>query len=238
MKLKKLNIKKGFTLVEIVVAIGLVSLLLSGVLGLMGVSAQKIDKSLAKTDAKNALDAFVAEMAVLRAGESYATPYDKASDFCGNGVYVYRANVKLDQLAADGSRDVYKYSDLVGDHGANPVIGVDYAEEYRIRPEGSVLAENETDDGIVSGNIYFIRFRGYTVNSTGDLDLDPLSSYGGVHPDGVAGGTLDTSVIFNVQAEVYKNVGVGVDVDSRLADYVDQSGKLRPIFKANLAFRR
>ena len=243
MKQKKLNLHKGFTLVEIVVAIGLVSLLLSAVLGLVAVSARSVDKTLSKAEGQGAVDAFVEEMSKIRRGALDGSLYDKAFRFCdgatGDGskaeaVLVYKTNVELSSSTTEGYLTPVDLRDL-----PSPVPGVDYTEEWRVR-QLSESPPNEFNAGFIAGPAYLIRFKSYEKNTSGDLILS--AGYGEVFPDGGIGKSLAESVIFHVQAEVYKIPFIpDNDLDGAILDldrYQDARGFIRPAYKENLAFRR
>jgi type II secretory pathway pseudopilin PulG len=94
---------KGFSLVEIVVAIGLVALLLSGVMGLMGVSAARISRNLAKEEGEQMIAAFEAKMNSM--------PYVEA--------YAYAANLHETVTNRVSSIICYSYNGAVNQNGAS-----------------------------------------------------------------------------------------------------------------------
>jgi len=143
---------RGFTIVEIVVAIGLVALLLSAVLGLMGISAFKIDKALSKKDGQRMAAAISVELNNVSGADiesdidipsrlKFSSPLQKvgvwkeASDTVEEAIIVYNyavhpvlrdAAASVDPPVEGGSIDDGTYAPFNLRAEPDAIAGIDY----------------------------------------------------------------------------------------------------------------
>lgn len=273
--------QKGFTLVEVVIAIAIIGLLLTGVVAVLAPATDDIDDSLTKIEAQKIVDIFVAEMNIMRGDPtepninvdaydqwaatqaSYgnpSTPYEKAFTWCDMGesnkkdeaVIVYFCNVDPKVTTKENLFKPVNINSSVDFPTTDPPMkGVNYIVQPRVRRRsaGQIALNKELDAGFSSGKAYLLRFKGYQ-KKNGELHL---MGYGKLRPEGDADGDGvipkinpdpsagdDLGLTFSVQVEVYKLRSNGstfvTSVDP--ADYKDEKGKIRPLYKTNIAFRR
>jgi len=112
MKVNPFTKTKGFTLLETVIAIGVLAVLLSGFLVVFAPAAAGIRQSINLQQADRLASALEEEMATLRAGEastSVKTSFDKAfnwllkSDLKTDAILVYQYRGKVGALRGDGT---------------------------------------------------------------------------------------------------------------------------------------
>lgn len=262
------RIQKGFTLVEIVIAIALIGLLLTGVIAVLAPAADDIDDAVVKKEARSVIEQFVAEMSIIR-GEGSLAPgvvnkgqydqYAKAQSKYENADTPY----KKAYTWCDYSNDVneneavfvyYNYVDpkkTTAENHFNPINintldldkstkGIDYIIESRVRRRHSdeINTYRELEGGFTHGKAFLIRFKGYKPTAKG-WELD---DYGEITPIGEYDGD-NLGMMFMVQAEVYKMRTNYVrfitnSSSNSVAKYKDEKGKIRPIYKTNLTFYR
>ncbi len=235
--IRRLKNSKGFTLVEVVVAIGLVALLLTGVMGLMGRGAAMVDRSLSKNVAVWAIEAWVLEMNTYHADgydgtEAYTSAFDKAEKFVteggtvGSAFLVYKYKGDLGPVPrADGSLEPWTQT--------GGVSGVDYVVVSRCQRKivGSTWQADITANSIV-GSVWVMKSRPLERDAvTGVLELAAYNTA----PD-------TTNGFFAAQVEAYK-------VNSNSAGYISSGAfttwfnklgvkPFNPAKSLNIAFRR
>ena len=69
---KNISSRKGFSLVEVVIAIGIVAMLLTTFMAVFGPAQKNINKALGSADANRLVHTLENEMAILRPGEEAA----------------------------------------------------------------------------------------------------------------------------------------------------------------------
>lgn len=249
---------QGFTLVEIVVAIGLVALLLSGVLGLMGVSALKIDKSISKKEAKRAAAAVVQEIGIYdREQDGSLLGYDgmgeaqdpPVPDVPSPGTKLAMAYAWSDECE-EKAIIIYSYA---GDPGEGPKVdgsmaaydlsqggieGVNYYRRTEVRrldefEEGDIKTDFE--NGAIIGNVYLAKFKNYERDG-GNLKLK--ENYGDCETEDFANGVI------SMQLEIFKLPLNGNENFEGLKNYIEKNIKrmndelksIRPVFKTNVSF--
>lgn len=245
--MKILNFKKinrGFTVVEVVIAIGLVALLLTGVLGLMAPATNNIDKALSKGEATRALDTAIAEMNNFKDSDDGVTDYNSDKTGFGKALkWIQDSNTK------NGAVLIYNYSGELGVSEANllsdgSLPGIQRSSsspgEYVVRPKAMRYKDITGDyqdtlsKGVVSGRVYLVKFRGYSKDATsGGLELnDDYHTAGG---DNLIEESSLGMVV--VQAEVYAlKSNLWDEYISKSAFNISKLG--RPLHTRVVAFNR
>ncbi len=249
---RKSNKRRGFSLVEVIIAIGIVALLLTGFLGVFGSAQRNINKSLGFKEANMLKDSLETEMSTLRqieAGTSsgeYTSAFHKAYEMIENStnvanailVYQYKANLVDNDLdPADGILPAFD--------GVDGIQGSSYITQSAVRVRGSEVYNNFTNEELSSksaaGNVYVVRLIQLIKNpSTGDLEL---STRPGEIQHEVGGSNVVSidhddynKAIITFQAEFYR-------LPSNAFGYVD-TGSWRfdnlgnPVAVVNMAVRR
>ena len=174
---KNISSRKGFSLVEVVIAIGLVAVLLTTFMTVFGPAQKNINKALGVAEANRLVHTLENEMAILRPGETFSpsTSFEKAFQWISDSpdeanaiiVYQYQAlpnSENLDgtlQVAIDGNG-----KSLVNDDLNFP--GVDYITQTVARKIGvSANIAQELSPGIVQGKVYAVRMTQLVQDATG-----------------------------------------------------------------------
>ncbi len=150
---------KGFTLLETVIAIGVLAVLLSGFLVVFAPAAAGIRQSINTQQADRLATALEEELATLRPGEAsntVKTSFDKAFDWLLKGnskadaIFVYQYRGKVGALRADGTPDPEPNID-----GKSP------GSDFTMVPMARRLSDREfnADLKAIDGPVYFIKTR-------------------------------------------------------------------------------
>lgn len=258
----KSKINKGFTLVEVVVALGVVAMLLSAVMGLLAVSTSKIDRSLSKAEAKQIVNTVKNKLSNI--------PFEQAADIVGvisagetidaatfnNAMYVYTYNGSLDTPNDDGSPAIYTLN--TGD-----TIGVDYQAYSIARVRGlaidhdndnttaalldSTPLSNELDPLILTSPVYLVKFKPYHEIS-GELILQNEGDTTFIDDTATVSdeSQTDNNVNFTVLVEFYKLKSMNqthltsnaANSPNAIAKYGNSRGLIRPVFSTNITISR
>jgi len=191
MKTHHIDCRKGFTLMETVIAIGILAVLLTAFVSVFGPAAVGIRKALSAQEADRLTNAVIQEMTNLRAGQknSYSSAFDKAfqqiqnSNKSQNALMVYQYRGSLTRLRADGS--------------AEPVAAIKGVpgQDYIVQPMMRGIDDPNLADDIeaVEGKIYVVKCN--------QLTSDPLSS-NAEYKTGAAGVIVDPETGAIVQSSV------------------------------------
>jgi len=158
----KLNVssknRKGFSIVEVAIAMGIVTLLLTTFLGVFGPAQNNIQRAIGAQDISRMKDALSTEMSIYRSSEqmNYDNSFDKAFEMLKGSsdpnmaILVYQYKALLQDTDDDGILPPY-----TGDNG---VQGRDYIIQTAVRrldvdstaaeivnPDGGGEAQNSTD---------------------------------------------------------------------------------------------
>lgn len=172
---------KGFSLVEVVIAIGIVAVLLTTFFAVFAPAQRNIQRSLGIKDANRMSSALENEFAVLRSGESanYTSAFDKAFQWIKNSnseatsVLVYQYTAVPGQSDADLNPDGTPLPYNTADNDGIP--GKDYITFTAVRSMGDAasksLMENELVPGVVTGGVYAVRMTQLVPQTDGSLGL-------------------------------------------------------------------
>ncbi len=166
--------RKGFSLIEVIIALGIVALLLTGFLGVFGTAQKNIQRSLSVKEANQLKDSLETEMAALRKDEKsysakkFKSHFEKAFDMVKNGndpskaVIVYQYKAQTTDTDNDGI--LPPYTDV------NNIPGAGYITQVAVRRVGpqDAFITNELDSKAVYGSVYAVRLT--------QLVSDPTSS--------------------------------------------------------------
>jgi prepilin-type N-terminal cleavage/methylation domain-containing protein len=163
---KNISSRKGFSLVEVVIAIGIVAMLLTTFMAVFGPAQKNINKALGSADANRLVHTLENEMAILRPGEEAAynsSSFEKAFQWIkdsptkGNGIIVYQYQALPGTQNADGT---LKAADIGIINDDQKFPGVDYITQTVARrvdkADATILAE-ELSPGVVQGKVYVVR---------------------------------------------------------------------------------
>jgi len=158
----KLKRRKGFSLVEVIIAIGIVGLLLTGFLGVFGSAQRNISRAISVKEANILKDALETEMSILRTSDvDFTTSFQKAFEMIVDSsdqtlttlVYQYKA----DPLDNRDSGILATYDSEGG------IAGQDFITQVAVRKLGATgssnLLESELQSGVVVGNVYAVKMR-------------------------------------------------------------------------------
>lgn len=175
---RKTRKRKGFSLVEVIIAIGIVALLLTGFLGVFGSAQRSINRSLGVKEANMLKDSLETEMSTLRTGEvdsngtAYANSFHKAFEMikestdASNAILIYQYKANPVDNDEDGILPPF-----TGDDG---IQGKSYLTQVAVRKKGvsDDLMEDELTSKTVVGSVYAVRMTQLLKEPTsGDLEL-------------------------------------------------------------------
>lgn len=228
---------RGFTLMETVIAIGVLAVLLTAFLAVFTPAAQGIRKAISAQEADRLAFTLEQELVTLRSGQgTYATGFAKAYDWIESSnkseqallIYQYRGNPS--QIRADGTMEAYTKVDGVAgkDFVVQPVV--------RRKSDGQVL---EQDLKALEGRIYTVKLTQLVFNAKGELVTGTPGKI--VNPSASGGASTGTGV------DAYPEAYIAFAAEFHLvpnASYSYVQSKLnldtldKPIFTRNLAVRR
>ncbi len=184
MKPTKIRRRNGFSLVEVVIAIGIVAVLLTTFMSVFGPSQQKIADALSIADANRLVSTLESELGTLRPTDksdyvtagSGASAFEKAfqwvkdSHQLNSAVLVYQYQALPDSENADGSLQAVP-SAMVSDDSSLP--GVDFITQTvarRLDKAPNDTLQNELVPGVVEGRVYAVRMT-QLVRRSGGMEL-------------------------------------------------------------------
>ncbi len=236
---KKGSLSSGFTLMETVIAIGVLAVLLTGFIAVFTPAAQGIRRSISAQQADRLATTLERELVTLRDGQlngTAATGFEKAfnwidnADGAANAIFVYQYKGDPSNIRADGTPEP-----TTGDLGQP---GKDYTLQSIAR-RASETAEFQKDLGAIEGAIFYVK----PIQLVYDNDKMVLGTLGTVAdpktnaPVGAAIDYKDAVIAFS--AEFYS-------LPTKSPAYFQPSGGFtkrfdtatRPVFTRNLAVRR
>ncbi|MEO7098725.1 MAG: type II secretion system protein [Luteolibacter sp.] len=189
---------QGFTLLETVIAIGVLSVLLTGFIVVFTPAAQGIRKSINVQDADRLASALEQELVTHRTGDGYSTGFDKAfnwirtSDKAASAVLVYQYRGELGGTTRDdGTPKPVAAKDLKG-----KVPGKDYVVVPMARSRGDAKSAgyfNEDLDAL-EGGVYLVKCTQLVFSAAGATPGLIVGKAGEIKdPKGVVDSTFTTS---------------------------------------------
>jgi prepilin-type N-terminal cleavage/methylation domain-containing protein len=240
MKFKTHRLRRGFTLMETVIAIGVLALLLTAFLAVFGPATSGLRKAISVQEADRLAAALERELVTLRPGGSaddYETGFEKAYEWIksspdsASAVMLYQYRGDPSQLRPDGSMEPYT------ENGG--VAGKDFIVQpaVRLRNDELLMEDLEALDGrIFTVKLTQLVFSGgqLTRGTAGDI-TDPTPDDGDSAGGAGASGYPEAVIAFAAEFFIVPNSST---------DYVKPGGKFdpaklnKPIFTRNLAVRR
>lgn len=154
----------GFTLTEVVIAIGVVAVLLSAFVAVFAPARQSIQNSIAREEADRLLESLETELTTLRPNEvgQYPTSFHKAFDWIQNshnnngGIFLY--NYRADPQALGRIDDSLPPV-------ANPssISGVEAVTLPGVRRQGAPLFEEDVP--AIQGRIFYVKLTQLVFNN-------------------------------------------------------------------------
>lgn len=243
MKFLRKSSSGGFTLMETVIAIGVLALLLTAFLAVFGPATTGLRKAISVQEADRLAAALERELVTLRPGSSgtdYTTGFDKAYKWieaANEGdksilLYQYRGNPN--EIREDGSMEPYTQG--------GGVAGRDYIVQPMVRQRNDSLVQKDLK--ALDGRIFTVKLTQLvfengtlTKNSDGGINQNPQGETGSSEGAGGAGSDGFREAVLAFSAEFFI-------VPNSAPEYVQIGGKFdpakltKPIFTRNLAVRR
>lgn len=234
----------GFTLMETVIAIGVVAVLLTTFLAVFGPASQSIRRAISSEDANRLQSALERELQILREGtdEKFDTSFEKAFDWILNSgesdkaVLLYNYRGDPDSIRKDGSFEPYT--------AENGVSGKDFVLQPAVRRRGDADSELEEDLEAIEGQAFYVRMTQLVMENNQLIqgkEGEIVEPYGGGQAFTEATEFPEAVIIFN--ADFYLLPSNTLNYINNL-DLNDEDGDGRPdslgrpLFSRNLAVRR
>jgi len=246
MKYSGTKTKRGFTLVETVIAMGIITIMITAFLAAFGPAVQGIRKSMSAKEANRLATTLENELSVLRPDEAgssgYKTAFEKAFEWIedstnstkGNDdmVLIYQYRGDAESPRDDGTLNPYTAND------ADDLPGKGYVIQSVVRRLGDDEVDEELVPGVLEGRVFYARMTQLIFNDQGELIVsdnnqnkirEPRS------PNAVKNYEDYPEAVIAFQAEFYV-------MKSSLSAYIkngfepDKRGK--PVFTRNMAVRR
>lgn len=241
--------RKGFSLVEVVIAIGIVAVLLTTFMAVFGPAQKSINRALGVADANRLVATLENEMAILRPGEETdydSSSFEKAFQWIResptetSAIVVYQYQALPSAQNADGTLQAADII-LVNDDLNFP--GVDYITQTVARrldkTSSATFLTAELAPGIVQGKVYAVRMTQLIQDATAGLILgtqgqiaNPAGSTTAIPTD--SAGYEDAHITLQVEFFVLNN-NLHAYVTGGAWDF-DKLGT--PVATQNIAVRR
>jgi len=240
MKTRSSSRKGGFTLLETVIAIGVLAVLLTGFMYVFGPAAAGIKKAINIQQADRLVSTLEQELVTLRGsaeqtnlktGFNKAFEQIKASNTAATALVIYQYRGDLSKVRDDGTPEPMPKS-------AGKLPGQDYILQTMVRTK--VDAKLKEDLAAVEGVVCYVKCtqlvfkNGELTPSTNKLQIvdpknpDTVAATSDVYPEAV--------IAFNAEFYSLPN-SKPATIDAALTKVFD-SAVLKPIFSRNLAVRR
>jgi len=193
---RRVRSRKGFSIVEVAIAMGVVTLLLTTFLGVFGPAQKNIQRALSTKDANRLKDALSNEMSILRSSDTaYTSSFDKAfkmiekSHDSTKGVLMYQYKA----IPLDDDNDGI-LPPFTGDDG---IQGKDYIIQTAVRTLGvdDDKIEAELAPKVVDGPVFVVRMSQLIKDTANSAALTARDSSGITDPD-TPGSDITDSAMF------------------------------------------
>jgi prepilin-type N-terminal cleavage/methylation domain-containing protein len=241
MKLQSLRPRRGFTLMETVIAIGVLALLLTAFLAVFGPATAGLRKAISVQEADRLAAALERELVTLRpstgGSDTYKTGFDKAYEWIkaapdsGNAILLYQYRGDPSQLRADGTMEPYTKN--------GGVAGKDFLVQPSVRQRADALLLEDLQ--ALDGRIFTVKLTqlvfegGQLARGEAGQITDPTPDDGDAAGADGSDGYPEAVIAFAAEFFIVPNSDV---------NYVKPGGKFdpvnitKPIFTRNLAVRR
>lgn len=239
------RVRQGFTLMETVIAIGVVAVLLTTFLAVFGPASQSIERALSAKEANRLQSALERELQIRREGtdSDFETAFEKAFDWIkesGNAtkaVFIYNYRADPTNIRDDGSLAPYEEND------GQP--GKEFLLQAGVRRMGDNDQYLQSDLKQVEGRVYLIRMT-QLIFGAGTMERGEHGVISDPHEDGESfddpSDYPEGVVAFN--AEFYALRSRDFDYLQNNLDLSDSNGDGRPdrlgkaLFTRPIAIRR
>ncbi len=239
MKTQPMVKKSGFTLLETVIAIGVLAVLLTGFMYVFGPAATGIRRAINVQEADRLASTLERELTAVRDKESskYETGFEKAYDWIENSynareaIFVYQYRGDPSEQRQDGTLKALPKA--IGSPGKDYVV-----QPMVRRMTDPLFAE---DIKAIEGGLFMVKCLQLTYTGSKDELEAKASSKGRITaPDGGAAGGVENypDAVIAFAAEFYSMPAKSIDyLKSTPFSKLFESDK-NPIFRRNLAVRR
>ena len=251
MKINLTNKKSGFTLVETVIAMGIIAVLITAFLGAFGPAIQGVQKAISTKEVNRLASTLENEFVYLKPGDekqkftsgfhkAYTWIEDQGSDSEAVLLYQYRGDPASPR--ADGTLE--PISDI-----SAQIPGRDYVLQSVARRLSDGTVSDELQPGVVEGRVFYVKMTqlvfeedGLQLGTIGTI-IDPTLDVNGGR-DSVSSFQDYPEAVIAYQAEFYvlrsnifAYVSNGFSLNDRNGDgHPDATG--RSVFTRNMAVRR
>jgi type II secretory pathway pseudopilin PulG len=237
----------GFTLVETVIAMGIITIMITAFMAAFGPAVKGISRSISAKEVNRLASTLEYELSVLRPDEAttYTTAFEKAFTWIKTSgtksdmllMYQYRGDPTNPN--SDGTLAPYT--------GTDGIPGKDYVLQSVVRQfSNSAVIAAELEPGILEGRVFIVKMSQLVFNN-GALEVtgnpgaiqDPQNPGGGVSYTAYPEATIAFQASFYaLKSSSYNYINsASFRLDSTRADgHPDDTGK--PIFVRNMAVRR
>lgn len=230
--------KRGFTLVESVIALGILVVLITGFLAVFGPAAETIRKTLSIDEASRLQASLEYELTHLREGREQQRyqndPFRKAIDWISGSheqdtaIIVYKYKAQPGEIRSDGS--------LEPAERAAGVAGEDFILQPMVRRLNDPLLEDDLE--VAEGRVFFVKLRQLVYQGEGLRVYEETGKIVDPHDPGEDFATnpaLYPEAIIAFEAEYYTLPTVSFNF---LNNTFDPANYTRPIFARNLSVVR
>lgn len=250
---KKMKKNSGFTLVETVIAMGIITIMVTAFLAAFGPAVRGVQKTISAKEANRLSSSLEVELSVLRADEvgtgGFGSAFEKAytwieesdADSKDNMILIYQYRGDPDGVREDGT-----FAPLRSPTG-DEIPGDDYVVQSVVRRLGESEVQDELRPGIVEGRVFFVKMTQLVFNNGSFVVAGEESAPGGegeiIDPTPDAEGSRDSVTSF----EDYPEVMLATQAEffvmrSSLYQYIqntfDVSRPGKPIFTRNVTVSR
>lgn len=241
--------KPGFTLMETVIAIGVLAVLITAFLAVFGPATQGIRRAINVQDADRLVATLEKELGILRPGgttsSDWNTAFDKAFDWIRDAgkdelIMLYQYRGDPDNIRTDGTMEPYTSND--------GIAGQDFVVQSMARLRSDTLFIEDLD--ALVGRVFGVRTQQLVYGNDG-LELGTEGEIRGMNPTddggGGAGGGAGSGSVDN--ADAYPDAVIAFSAKfyalaSTSEQFIGPGGQLKldklgkPVFTRNLGVRR
>lgn len=245
--------RRGFTLVETVIAMGIITIMITAFLAAFGPAVQGLRKAVSAKEANRLATTLESELSILRAGDEagdYTTAFEKAYEWIKKSGTSNKDDIVL----------LYQYRGLPGSQNDDGTLkplelprdkdldvpGQDYVLQSVVRRLSDDKTVKELAPGVVEGRVFYVRMKqlifknGELVltDSPGDI-IDPTEPRDSTsnHEDYPEAVIAFQAEFYVLKSSIYAYVNRAFTLDDANADgHPDATGK--PVFTRNMAVRR
>jgi len=234
--------KPGFTLMETVIAIGVLAVLITAFLAVFGPATQGIRRAINVQDADRLMVTLEKELGILRPGESgggtWKTAFDKSFDWIRNAgkdelIMLYQYRGDPDGIRQDGTMEPFT--------GNDGIAGQDYVVQSMARLRSDPKFGEDLD--ALVGRVFGVRTRQLIYGSEG-LELGTEGEIRGMSPVGAggAGASVDSPDLYPDAVIAFSAKFYALASTSK--QFIGPGGQLnvtdlgKPVFTRTLGVRR